>query len=169
MNSNHFLGNVFLILRRNFLLINIEKSGKFETPLLRIQHFWAELMNLADQVKLQVLDKLAAWFPNSKCFHVMTNSLKKSHLIKWNSDKKLLAWWSFINMLEQLLVKLKCKKSCSWKIFNHPLVDIGGEGVDQGWACQTPGQDTTVQEAMTLPCVLSKTLTYQCASLYQGI
>lgn len=53
--------------------------------------------------------------------------------------------------------------------FNHPFVDIGGEGVAQGWACQTPGQDTTVQEAMTLRCVLSKTLTYQCASLYQGI
>ena len=48
-------------------------------------------------------------------------------------------------------------------------MDIGGEGVGQGWACQMPGQDATVQEAVTLCCVLSKTLTYQCASLYQGI
>ena len=32
-------------------------------------------------------------------------------------------------------------------------MDIGGEGVAQGWACQMPGQDTTVQEAVTLCCV----------------
>ena len=32
-------------------------------------------------------------------------------------------------------------------------MDIGGERVAQGWACQMPGQDTTVQEAVTLCCV----------------